>query len=87
MFLGKRSELKSLPNLKDHAKYEWLKHAAYCFTKATPLFIDPYDEYCFVDPQKANKAAVRMYEKVGFRSIQKVRKDSVVWMLREKRHK
>jgi aminoglycoside 6'-N-acetyltransferase len=37
----------------------------------------------FVDPDTANLAAIRAYEKVGFKVIKLVNKGTITWMLKE----
>lgn len=46
-------------------------------------YIDPYFEACFVDPNLKNKAAIRAYEKVGFKPF-KTTQDSI-WLIRKRK--
>jgi aminoglycoside 6'-N-acetyltransferase len=47
-------------------------------------YIDPCFAATFVDPELANKAAIRAYEKAGFRKVKTIKADSpAVWMIRE----
>jgi aminoglycoside 6'-N-acetyltransferase len=56
--------------------------------KALVLFLkeDVYTDFdtLFVDPDTANRAAIRAYEKAGFRKIKTVNNGKVTWMLKER---
>lgn len=47
-------------------------------------YVDPKYEFSFVYPDSDNIAAVRTYEKVGFKRIETRSDDKVIWMLRER---
>lgn len=41
-------------------------------------------ETCFVDPDTANLAAIRAYEKAGFQKVKTIKEGTITWMLRIK---
>ncbi len=41
-------------------------------------------DHCFVDPDSGNKAALKCYQKAGFRPVKELTKQAVVWMLLKK---
>ena len=45
-------------------------------------YVDPYYEACFVDPDSANIAAIRAYEKVGFQYLKTTKHSQ--WLVRKK---
>lgn len=44
----------------------------------------PRFDACFVDPEVHNIAAIRAYEKCGFKIVKKDKERSLVWMVKEK---
>lgn len=56
-------------------------------TQALTDFLSSYVfkkfDACFVDPDTANKAAIRTYEKAGFRAVKQIPELAVTWMVQE----
>ncbi len=57
-------------------------------SKALALFLDKHVfqkfDYVFVDPDAANMAAIKAYEKSGFRKMKDQKGIGEIWMIREK---
>ncbi len=57
-------------------------------SKAITIFLDQYAvsySYVFVNPDSTNVAAIRTYEKAGFKKIEYQSDTKEIWMLRKKR--
>lgn len=54
-------------------------------SNALKLFLEkhvfPTYDACFVDPGSSNIAAIRAYEKAGFKKVKQVQESKVIWMI------
>lgn len=46
-------------------------------------YVDPVFKACFVDPDRHNIAAIKAYEKAGFKQFKRCHETNEIWMLRQ----